>query len=104
MAPQENGTFTTCRRSLKACKASRKVDCVPVQALGTKILPRLWAHMARSMGLPLEAPKEARRGWDVAALRRGAHGILPQHTALLGLFCRYVADQPKPCTCPDSSV
>lgn len=77
---------------------------MPVQALGTKILPRLWGHLARSMGLPLEAPKEARRGWDVAALRRGAQGIHPQHAALLGLFCRYVADQLKPCTCPDFKV
>ena len=78
----------------------KRLACVPVQALGTKVLPQLWAHLGQNMGLPLEAPKEARRGWDVAALRRGAQGILSQHAALLGVFCRYVADQSRPCTCP----
>ena len=63
---------------------------VPTQALGTGILPLLWAHLARSMGLPLEAPKQAKRGWSIAALQRGAQSLAPQHAALLGLFCRSV--------------
>ena len=63
--------------------------CVPTQALGTAVLPLLWAHLARSMGLPLEAPKQAKRGWSIAALQRGAQSLLPQHAALLGLFCRF---------------
>ena len=61
---------------------------VLTQALGTAILPLLWAHLAHSMGLPLEAPKQAQRGWSIAALQRGAQSLSPQHAALLGLFCR----------------
>lgn len=70
------------------CAIEGYYEGVYVQALGTKILPQLWAHLARSMGLPLEAPKEAKRGWDIAALRRGAQSLSAQHAALLGLFCR----------------
>ena len=41
-----------------------------------------------TMGLPLEAPKEATRGWDVATLRAGMQGLDPDHAPKLGLFCR----------------
>ena len=61
---------------------------LPEQALGTKLLPRLWAHLAGSMGLPLDAPKEAKRGWNIASLRQGTQSLPTQHAALLGLFCR----------------
>ena len=44
--------------------------------------------MARGLGLPLEAPKEATRGWDIASLQMGLHGVSPSHAALFGLFCR----------------
>ena len=64
-------------------------DCIlPGQALGTKLLPWLWAHLAGSMGLPLDAPKEAKRGWNVESLRQGTQSLPTQHAALLGLFCR----------------
>ena len=95
MTPQEDGTFLACpfTKGLPVC------------------LYRLWAQkFSRSCGPTWRAAwgcrwrrqKEARRGWDVAALRRGAQGIHPQHAALLGVFCRYVADQSRPCTCPQS--
>ena len=41
-----------------------------------------------TMGLPLEAPREATRGWDVATLRAGMQGLNPDHAPKLGLFCR----------------
>ena len=41
-----------------------------------------------TVGLPLEAPKEATRGWDVATLRAGTQGLNPDHAPKLGLFCR----------------
>ncbi len=41
-----------------------------------------------TMGLPLEAPKEATRGWDIPTLRAGLQGLAPQHAPKLGLFCR----------------
>ncbi len=43
---------------------------------------------AMTMGLPLEAPKEATRGWDIPTLRAGLQGLAPQHAPKLGLFCR----------------
>lgn len=43
---------------------------------------------AMTMGLPLEAPREATRGWDVATLRAGMQGLNPEHAPKLGLFCR----------------
>lgn len=42
-----------------------------------------------TMGLPLEAPREATRGWDVATLRAGMQGLNPDHAPKLGLFCRF---------------
>lgn len=42
-----------------------------------------------TMGLPLEAPKEATRGWDVPTLKAGVQGLNPDHAPKLGLFCRY---------------
>ena len=45
---------------------------------------------AMTMGLPLEAPREATRGWDVATLRAGMQGLNPDHAPKLGLFCRSV--------------
>ncbi len=41
-----------------------------------------------TMGLPLEAPKEATRGWDIPTLRAGLQGLAPKHAPKLGLFCR----------------
>ncbi|KAK9832830.1 hypothetical protein WJX81_005036 [Elliptochloris bilobata] len=57
-------------------------------ALGTGLLPRLWAWLARRVGLPLEAPRDATRGWDIAALRSGASGLAPADAAGLGLVAR----------------
>ena len=44
--------------------------------------------LAMDLGLPVEAPKEATRGWDIASLQKGVHGLHAQHAALLGLFSR----------------
>lgn len=71
-------------------------------ALGTGALPRLWALLARRVGLPLEAPRDATRGWDIAALRAGAAGLPPAHAAGLGLFARVLA-QARP-TAPQPSA
>ncbi len=60
-----------------------------MQALGTSLLLRLWRWLAMGLGLPLEAPMEATRGWDIASLQKGLQGVAPSHAALFGLFCRY---------------
>ena len=73
---------------------------LPNQALGTKLLPRLWAHLAGSMGLPLDAPKQAQRGWSIASLRQGSQSLPAQHAALLGLFCRSAGSRAKLGTFP----
>ncbi|PRW44359.1 E3 ubiquitin- ligase UPL7 [Chlorella sorokiniana] len=57
-------------------------------AFGTQLLARLWRHLATTIGLPLEAPLQATRGWEVATLRRGIAGLQPVAAAQLGLFCR----------------
>ena len=59
-----------------------------MQALGCNILPNLWRWLAMSLGLPLEAPMEATRGWDISALQHGVPGLAAQHAAIFGLFCR----------------
>lgn len=41
------------------------------------------------MGLPLEAPREATWGWDVASLRAGMQGLHSNYALKLGLFCRF---------------
>ena len=78
--------------SSSACMCSsgqphRGMDCAN-QALGSDLLPRLWAWAAPALRLPKEAPMEATRGWDIAALQHGAPGLLPAHAAVLGFFCR----------------
>ncbi|KAI3428601.1 hypothetical protein D9Q98_007424 [Chlorella vulgaris] len=62
-------------------------------AFGTQLLPRLWRHLATGVGLPLEAPLQATRGWEVATLRHGVAGLLPEAAAQLGLFCRVYGHQ-----------
>lgn len=63
---------------------------VIMQAMGSSLLPRLWRWLAVGLGLPLEAPMEATRGWDIASLQMGLHGVAPSNAALFGLFCRYL--------------
>ncbi|CAL8465528.1 g5064 [Coccomyxa elongata] len=60
-------------------------------AMGTSLLLRLWRWLAMGLGLPLEAPMEATRGWDIASLQMGLYGVAPSHAALFGLFCRVYA-------------
>ncbi|KAL4858841.1 E3 ubiquitin-protein ligase UPL7 [Chlorella vulgaris] len=62
-------------------------------AFGTQLLPRLWRHLAIGVGLPLDAPLQATRGWEVATLRHGVAGLLPEAAAQLGLFCRVYGHQ-----------
>ena len=57
-------------------------------AFGTQLLPAAWRQLATSVGLPLEAPMQATRGWEVPTLRRGIAGLAPEAAAELGLFCR----------------
>lgn len=54
-----------------------------------EVLHCRWCAM--TMGLPLEAPREATRGWDVATLRAGMQGLNPDHAPRLGLFCRFAS-------------
>ena len=65
-----------------------RARALPEQALGCDMLPRLWRWLAPALGLPLEAPAQATRGWDIAALVRGVPGVAPHNAAVFGLFCR----------------
>lgn len=58
-------------------------------AFGSGILVRLWRYLAVQVGLPLEAPLQATRGWDIVSLRNGTGGLEPSHVAALALFCRW---------------
>ncbi|KAL3160392.1 hypothetical protein ABBQ32_010717 [Trebouxia sp. C0010 RCD-2024] len=71
--------------------AQQGSSIVNALAFGCKIQQSLWRWCAMSMGLPLEAPREATRGWDVATLRAGMQGLDPDHAPKLGLFCRLYA-------------
>lgn len=57
-------------------------------AFGMQLLPRLWRQLATTVGLPLEAPLQATRGWEVPTLRHGIAGLQPKAATQLGLFCR----------------
>jgi hypothetical protein len=59
-------------------------------AFAPDLLLKLWRWLAVVVGLPLEAPLEASRGLDVAAVAGGARGLPAQHALVLGVFCRWV--------------
>lgn len=61
-----------------------------VLAFAPKLLPSLWTWLARTAGLPLEAPLQASRGLDIAAVAKGPEGLAPTVALVMGLFCRYV--------------
>lgn len=62
-----------------------------VLAFAPKLLPFLWEWLAHSAGLPLQAPLQASRGLDIAAVACGAEGLAPGVTLVMGLFCRCAA-------------
>ncbi|KAL6746440.1 hypothetical protein V8C86DRAFT_1520911 [Haematococcus lacustris] len=64
---------------------------LPALSFTPGLLPTCWRWLATHLGLPLEAPLEATRGLDVAALHSGYKGLAPAHALVLGLFCRLYA-------------
>ncbi|KAK9815844.1 hypothetical protein WJX72_010650 [[Myrmecia] bisecta] len=54
-------------------------------------LPKLWRWLAHDLGLPLEAPLQASRGWDIASLGQGLPGLTQQQAGVFGLLCRVYA-------------
>lgn len=44
--------------------------------------------LAMDLGLPLEAPMQATRGWDILSLQGGIQSLSERHALVLGLFCR----------------
>lgn len=50
------------------------------------LLTRWLAHL---LALPLEAPFEATRGWNIQSLEQGITGLSNQDAAAFALFCRY---------------
>lgn len=62
-----------------------------VLAFAPKLLQSLWEWLAHSAGLPLQAPLQASRGLDIAAVACGAEGLASGVTLVMGLFCRCAA-------------
>jgi hypothetical protein len=62
-----------------------------VLAFAPGILPAVWRWLALSAGLPLEAPLQASRGLDIAAVAGGPDGLHKPVALVMGLFCRWVA-------------
>ena len=58
-------------------------------AFSPSFLAATWPCLARTLGLPLQIPRGASRGWDVPSLRGGMAGLQPVHAALVGTFCWY---------------
>ena len=48
--------------------------------------------LAVRIGLPLSAPAESTRGWDIAALSGGCAGLAVDAAQGLGVFCRWCDD------------
>jgi hypothetical protein len=72
-----------------------------VLAFAPKLLPSLWEWLAHSAGLPLQAPLQASRGLDIAAVACGAEGLALGVTLVMGLFCRCAGVHA--CTCLQDS-
>jgi hypothetical protein len=62
-----------------------------VVAFAPGVLPGVWRWLAVTAGLRLEAPLQASRGLDIAAVARGPEGLQQPVSMVLGLFCRCVA-------------
>ncbi|KAK9789956.1 hypothetical protein WJX73_003575 [Symbiochloris irregularis] len=56
-------------------------------AFNKELLAGLWQWLAHTVGLPLEAPQGATRGWSIAALSHGISGIQASPAAAFGIFC-----------------
>lgn len=67
-------------------------------AFAPEFLPCLWQWLAHNIGMPLEAPQGATRGWDIQSLSKGFQGLQADHAAAFGVFCWYVARLPMLCT------
>lgn len=61
-----------------------------VLAFAPGVLPGMWRWLAVVAGLPLEAPLQASRGLDIAAVSGGPDGLGQPVALVLGLFCRWV--------------
>jgi hypothetical protein len=59
-----------------------------VIAFAPGILPGVWRWLALAVGLPLEAPLQASRGLDIAAVAGGPDGLPKPVAVVMGLFCR----------------
>ncbi|WIA29294.1 hypothetical protein OEZ86_011799 [Tetradesmus obliquus] len=62
-----------------------------VVAFAPGILPGVWRWLALAAGLPLEAPLQASRGLDIAAVAGGPDGLAQPVALVMGLFCRGLA-------------
>jgi hypothetical protein len=60
-----------------------------VVAFAPGILPGVWRWLALAVGLPLEAPLQASRGLDIAAVAGGPDGLPKPVAVVMGLFCRW---------------
>lgn len=67
------------------CQCLRRF--VNALAFARDLLPQLWHWLGHNVHMPLEAPQQATRGWDVAALAQGVHGLSAQHASVFGVFC-----------------
>jgi hypothetical protein len=71
-----------------------------VVAFAPGVLPGVWRWLAVTAGLPLEAPLQASRGLDIAAVAGGPDGLQKPVGLVMGLFCRCAALQSdKACSC-----
>lgn len=59
-----------------------------VLSFSPDVLPAMWRWLAVTAGLPLEAPLQASRGLDIAAVAGGPEGLQPHVAMVMGLFCR----------------
>eukprot|EP00879_Flechtneria_rotunda_P007931 GHRR01008309.1.p1 GENE.GHRR01008309.1~~GHRR01008309.1.p1 ORF type:complete len:968 (+),score=427.16 GHRR01008309.1:1220-4123(+) len=77
------------RNSIDSSSLSKSV--LNVIAFHPGLLPAMWRWLALTAGLPLEAPLQASRGLDIAAVAGGPEGMQPHVVLVLGLFCRSLA-------------
>lgn len=72
----------SCSGSVLSCAVLNVLSFAP------GVLPGLWRWLAVTAGFPLEAPLQASRGLDIAAVAQGPQGLQEQVVVVLGLFCR----------------
>lgn len=72
-----------------ATEAHRRkiVSSLSLSQQAPELLKQLWHYLAHNIGVPLEVPVSATRGFEIPSMRSGMVGLQPGQAGALALFC-----------------